>query len=84
MSDPAPAGRRPEHRRARPRGRRANGAVPGPGVASAAAARGLATWSSGSALAVRVGTWVFGGLIAFNVVVISALLTVGPKRSRSR
>ncbi|HUK78568.1 MAG TPA: hypothetical protein VL117_13380 [Thermoleophilia bacterium] len=27
----------------------------------------------------EVGTWVFGGLIAFNILLISALLTVGPK-----
>jgi len=26
----------------------------------------------------EVGTWVFGGLIAFNILLISALLTVGP------
>jgi len=26
----------------------------------------------------EVGTWVFGGLIAFNLVLISALITVGP------
>jgi len=33
---------------------------------------GLASWL------VEVGTWIFGGLIALNLIVIAALITVGP------
>lgn len=80
MSEPAPIDRRPVGRPGAAPGRaRQAGAVPDPGTPSSAAVRGfgglverITPWLF------DVGTWVFGGLIAFNVVVISALLTVGP------
>lgn len=53
--------------------------IPQPAAPSSAAPRGLGNMVKRiTPWLFDVGTWVFGGLIAFNVVVISALLTVGP------
>ena len=69
MSDPAPAGRRPARE----------------GVPQELEEQARAAMRADAILLERttpwlfeVGTWIFGGLIAFNVVVVSALLTVGP------
>jgi len=69
VSDPAPAGRRPARE----------------GVPQELEEQARAAMRADAILLERttpwlfeVGTWIFGGLIAFNVVVVSALLTVGP------
>jgi len=83
MSEPAPAERRPA--REGPRDASLGAAPPAPATPSAIDAQARAAMRADAILVERVtpwlfevGTWIFGGLIAFNILLISALLTVGP------